>query len=62
MLAAALERRFGQRVSKDNMLTRRHRQEGEALGTYAADVRFNACCLLNALNVNVNVMSWLPHV
>ena len=46
ILAAALERRFGKRVSKDNMrdqLTRRRRQEGETLGTYAADVRFYAC-------------------
>ena len=46
ILAAALEQRFGKRVSKDNMrdqLTRRLRQEGETLGTYAADVRFYAC-------------------
>ncbi|CAL8370365.1 unnamed protein product [Boreogadus saida] len=45
ILAAVLERRFGKRVSKDNMqdqLTRRRRQEGETLGTYAADVRFYA--------------------
>ena len=46
ILAAALERRFGKRVSKHNIrdpLTRRRHQERETLGTYAADVRFYAC-------------------
>ena len=42
-LAAALERRFGQRISTEQMrdkLAHRRRMEGETLGAYAADVRY----------------------
>lgn len=42
-LTMALKRRFGKRTSTDqvrDLLAHRHRTEGEALGAYAADVRY----------------------
>ncbi|KAF7643854.1 hypothetical protein LDENG_00232180 [Lucifuga dentata] len=45
ILAAALQRRFGQRITTDDMrnrLTHHCRREGETLGAYAAYIRFYA--------------------
>ena len=44
-LTMALQRRFGQRLFTDQsreQLASRHRQEGESLGTFAADVQLHA--------------------